>query len=96
MCSRCGSSTHRTEDHPVKDPQVGGMYLVEFTDCCVQGAFTSKLIAVEFDGDGDPDAYVFEGGRADSLWGGWTFTEVVAAPDVSNNTHPASADMTTQ
>lgn len=53
---------------------VGRTYHVAFEDCCVNGSFTAELTGVELDEEGDIDAYIFNRGRAGSLWGGWTFT----------------------
>ena len=42
--------------------EVGKTYEVKIQDCCVWGSFTSKLIHIELDEDGEPEIYVFDNG----------------------------------
>lgn len=42
--------------------EIGKTYKVEIEDCCVWGDFTSKLIEIEVDEDGEPTLYSFENG----------------------------------
>lgn len=64
--------------------QVGKTYVVELSDCCIIGGFTSKLLSIEVDEDCKTKGYdsysgatlTFENGVYLDTFGGCSFDEV--------------------
>lgn len=63
--------------------EIGKVYVVTLDDCCIKGAFESRLLGVDVNPELDFDSYsgatlTFENGVSLNTFGGCSFEEKVA------------------